>query len=163
MKEILKPETKLFAPRYVANAARSVESDPMQGFMFRLSIPELPTHIKFVTCSAINITVAPVEYYEGGQFYAYKLAGRASFSEITCTRGMYSDPSVEDLYKRILTNPAARTTITLEAMDRFGKVHRVWRLAEAWINAWQSADYDANSDDVAIESITIQYEYLLDR
>ena len=73
---------------------------------------------------------------------------------------MFSDSSMLDQMK-VIQNPDYRTTMIVQLMDRFGNVQRTWKLAEAWISKWEGSDLDATSDDVAIETITVQYEYML--
>ena len=145
-----------------ANAARTASLDPLQKFRFRVTIPGLPTEIGFQTISGLTKEISVAEYSEGGYEYAHKLPGKPSVGEVTCERGAYANSSLEDLIKNSLTNPNFRNTIIIEHLDRFGNVGRTYKLAEAWVSKWESSDLDASSDDVAIEKITIQYEYQLD-
>jgi phage tail-like protein len=74
---------------------------------------------------------------------------------------MFANTDLEEIYKRSLNNPDYRTTVIIEHLDKFGKVARSWTLAEAWVSKWEGSELDATSEDVAIESITIQFEYYL--
>jgi phage tail-like protein len=47
-------------------------------------------------------------------------------------------------------------------MHRHGQVARTYKLAEAWASRWEGSDYDATSDDVAIETLVIQFEHYLE-
>ena len=82
--------------------------------------------------------------------------------EVTAERGSYADKSFQNLLQQTLTNPNMRNTIIIEHLDRFGNAVRTHKLAEAWVSKWESSDFDASSDDVAIEKLTIQFEYFLD-
>lgn len=145
-----------------AHAARTASLDPLQKYRFRITIPGLPTEIGFQTVSGLSLEIGVSEYSEGGYAYAHKLPGKPTVGEVTCERGAYKDSSLADLIKETLTNPNFRQTIVIEHLDRFGNVGRTYKLAEAWVSKWESSDLDATSDDVAIEKLTIQYEYLLD-
>lgn len=145
-----------------AHAARTASLDPLQKFRFRVTIPGLPSEIGFQTVSGLSYEVNSTEYSEGGYEYTHKLPGKPSVGEITCERGAYQDTSLADLIKETLTNPDFRQTIVIEHLDRFGNVGRTYKLAEAWVSKWEGSDLDASSDDVAIEKITIQFEYYLD-
>lgn len=145
-----------------AYAARTASLDPLQKFRFRVTIPGLPSEIGFQTVSGLSYEVNSTEYSEGGYEYTHKLPGKPSVGEITCERGAYQDTSLADLIKETLTNPDFRQTIVIEHLDRFGNVGRTYKLAEAWVSKWEGSDLDASSDDVAIEKITIQFEYYLD-
>ena len=150
----------LFAIR--AFAARTTSSDPLQKFKFKLTIPGLPEGIGFQKVSGLTHEVGVTEYDEGGYDYTHKLPGRPKVGEVTAERGSYTGNQFHDLLKKALTDPNARSTIIIEHLDRFGNTARTYKLAEAWVSKWESSDFDASSDDVAIEKITIQFEYFLD-
>ena len=62
----------------------------------------------------------------------------------------------------MLTDSNLRNTVIIEILDRFGNAKRTYKLAEAWVSKWEGSDLDASSDDVAIEKLTVQFEYFLD-
>lgn len=144
-----------------ALAARTASVDPLQKFKFRLTIPGLPTGIGFQKVSGLSHEVNVTEYEEGGYDYTHKLPGKQKFGEITAERGEYADASFHKLLKSTITNPKFRNTFVFEKLDRFGKPMRTYKLAEAWVSKWEGSDADASSDDVAIEKLTIQFEYFL--
>lgn len=143
-----------------AHAARTSSEDPLQKFKFRVTIPGIPSQIGFQKVSGLSKEVNVVEYDESAFEYTHKLPGKTKFGEVTMERGMFSDSSMLDQMK-VIQNPDYRTTMIVQLMDRFGNVQRTWKLAEAWISKWEGSDLDATSDDVAIETITVQYEYML--
>lgn len=144
----------------MAHAARTSSEDPLQKFKFRVTIPGIPSQIGFQKVSGLSKEVNVVEYDESAFEYTHKLPGKTKFGEVTMERGMFSDISMLDQMK-VIQNPDYRTTMIVQLMDRFGNVQRTWKLAEAWISKWEGSDFDATSDDVAIETITVQYEYML--
>lgn len=145
-----------------ASAARTVANDPLQKFMFRVTVPGLPSGIGFQKVGGLTREVGVVEYLEGLYAYTHKLPGREKVSEVTLERGSYADKEFENYYKKVLTDPNIRNTIIIEILDRFGNTKRTYKLAEAWVSKWEGSDLDASSDDVAIEKLTVQFEYFLD-
>lgn len=145
-----------------AHAARTTSVDPLQKFKFRLTIPGLPSGIGFQKVSGLSHEVGVTEYDEAGFDYTHKLPGRAKVGEVTAERGSYADTAFHDLFKQTLTNSSMRNTIIFEQLNRFGETVRTYKLAEAWVSKWEGSDADAGSDDVAIEKLTIQFEYFLD-
>lgn len=150
---------KLMLPVF---AARTASEDPLQKFKFRVSIPGIPETIGFQTVSGLTEETEVVEYRESSFEHIHKLPGKHTVGEITMTRGMFSDSSMQELYHDMLTNPNFRTTMVIQLLDRFGEPARTWKLAEAWISSWEGADLDTDSSDVAIETIKVQFEYYLD-
>lgn len=144
-----------------AFAARTTSSDPLQKFKFKLTIPGLPSGIGFQKVSGLTQEVGVTEYDEGGFDYTHKLPGRQKVGEVTAERGSYADKNFQKLLKKTLTDPKMRNTVIIEQLDRYGKAARTYKLAEAWVSKWESSDLDASSDDVAIEKLTIQFEYFL--
>ena len=144
----------------MAHAARTSSEDPLQKFKFRVTLPGIPSQIGFQKVSGLSKEVNVVEYDESAFEYTHKLPGKTKFGEVTMERGMFADSSMLDQMK-VIQNPDYRTTMIVQLMDRFGNVQRTWKLAEAWISKWEGSDLDATSDDVAIETITVQYEYML--
>lgn len=141
--------------------ARTYANDPLQMFKFRVSMPGLPAGMGFQKVSGLTREIGVVEYDEGGYSYTHKLTGKEQGGEVTLEKGMFANTDLEEIYKRSLNSPDYRTTVIIEQLDKFDKVARSWTLAEAWVSKWEGSELDATSEDVAIESITIQFEYYL--
>ena len=141
--------------------ARTYANDPLQMFRFRVSMPGLPAGMGFQKVSGLSREIGVVEYDEGGYSHTHKLTGKEQGGEVTLEKGMFANADLEEIYKRSLNRPDYRTTVIIEQLDKFGKVARSWTLAEAWVSKWEGSELDATSEDVAIESITIQFEYYL--
>jgi len=130
-------------------------------FRFRVSMPGLPAGMGFQKVSGLTREIGVVEYDEGGYSHTHKLTGKEQGGEVTLEKGMFANTDLEEIYKRSLNSPDYRTTVIIEQLDKFDKVARSWTLAEAWVSRWEGSELDATSEDVAIESITIQFEYYL--
>ena len=144
-----------------AYATRTVEQDPLQSFMFKVQISGLPTGVGFQKIGGLNREVAVVEYLENMYSHTHKLPGREKVGEITFERGMYADDYLQTLYEGIFKNSSTRSTVTIQVCDRFGNVRRDFQLAECWFSKYECGDLDATSDDVIIETLTMQFEYFL--
>ena len=145
-----------------AHAARTIANDPLQKFMFRVTIPGLPAGLGFQKVGGLTREVGVVEYLEGLYQHTHKLPGREKVGEVTLERGSYATKELETLYKKVLTDSNIRNTVIIEILNRFGETKRTYKLAEAWVSKWEGTDLDAGSDDVAIEKLTLQFEYFLD-
>ena len=144
-----------------AYASRTVEQDPLQSFMFKVQIAGLPTGVGFQKVGGLSREVAVVEYLENMYSHTHKLPGRESVGEVTFERGMYKDDYLQSLYESVFNNSASRSTVIIQVTDRLGKVRREFQLAECWFSKYEVGDLDATSDDVIIETLTMQFEYFL--
>ena len=144
-----------------AMAARTIEADPLQSFMFKVSIPGIPTGVGFQKVGGLSREVEVVEYFENMYDHAHKLPGRESVSEVTFERGMYADDYLQGLYEKVFNNNTVRNTVVIQICDRFGAIKREFKCAEAWFSKYECADLDATSSDVIIETLTMVFEYFL--
>lgn len=141
--------------------ARSRANDPVLKHRYAVSIPGLPSGMGFSKVSGLSAELGVVEYAEGGYTSTHKLVGKEKVEPVTLERGMFKTKEFETLYKKSLSDPNFRTTVVISLQDNNGSVVRTWKLAEAWVSKWEGTDLDASSEDVAIEKITIEFEYYL--
>ena len=144
-----------------AMASRTIEADPLQSFMFRVSIPGLPTGVGFQKVGGLSREVEVVEYLENMYDHTHKLQGRETVSDVTFERGMYADDYLQGIYEKVFNNNTVRNTVVIQVCDRFGKIRREFKCAEAWFSKYECADLDATSSDVIIETLTMTFEYFL--
>lgn len=144
-----------------AMASRTIEADPLQSFMFRVSIPGLPTGVGFQKVGGLSREVEVVEYLENMYDHTHKLPGRETVSDVTFERGMYADDYLQGIYENVFNNNTVRNTVVIQVCDRFGKIRREFKCAEAWFSKYECADLDATSSDVIIETLTMTFEYFL--
>lgn len=144
-----------------AMASRTTEADPLQSFMFRVSIPGLPTGVGFQKVGGLSREVEVVEYLENMYDHTHKLPGRETVSDVTFERGMYADDYLQGIYEKVFNNNTVRNTVVIQVCDRFGKIRREFKCAEAWFSKYECADLDATSSDVIIETLTMTFEYFL--
>lgn len=137
---------------------RVTTQDPLQGYNFRISIPGVPNSVGFKKIGGLSEEIGVVEYDEGGYDYTHKLQGKKKTGELTCEKGVFANKTVENVFRNALKNANYRTTITIELLGRDNKVARKWTLAEAWCSKWEMGEFDASSEDVVVETLTIQYE-----
>lgn len=158
----------------------STATDPLQKFMFAVKFVPSSDYdgdidfsdenalIGFQKVSGLDWDLNVVEYHEGCTNYAMKLAGKAKFGEVTMEKGVIPYKSEEDLENTtnildFLQATASDTTfrmdIVVQLLGRDGAIRAEYTLHDAFISKWEGPEGDATSDDVAIEKITVQYDY----
>lgn len=141
---------------------RTSVQDPVAKCNFKVTIQGLSASVGFQKVSGLSRERAVVEYKESGYKYKHKLPGNETVSEVTLERGVFATRDVYELYERNLTQKDFRQTITIIAQDKDGNTVQKWTLAEAWVSKWEGTDFDAGSDDVAVEKLTVQFEYFVE-
>lgn len=137
---------------------RVAKQDPLKGFKFRVSIPGVPGSCGFKKISGLDREVGVITYEEGGYDTIHRLKGKAKTGELVCEKGCFPNKDLENYFKKTLTSENYRGTVKVELLTDAGKVGRTWTLSEAWCSKWSIGDIDASSEDVIVETITIQYE-----
>lgn len=137
-------------------------NDPLQAFKFRVSMNGIPSAMGFKKVNGLSKELGVIEYDEGGYDYTHKLNGKMKTGEVTLEKGMFANKDIETLISKSFGSEEFRDTLTVDLLDATGKVARNWNLAEAWVSKWEAGELDASSEDVVIETLTIQYEYFLD-
>lgn len=146
-----------------AHAVRTFTADPLQSYKFQVSISGIPASIGFKSISGLSREVAVVEYLENLFEYTHKFPGRETVGEVTFERGMYGgDETLWNAYKSLFSaNTAVRRDVTINVTDRWGSIRRTFQLAECWFSKFETGDFDAESNEVIIETLTMQFENFL--
>lgn len=145
-----------------AYAARTIKEDPLQSFMFRVQLSGMGGELGFTKVSGLSREVDVVEYFENMYEHAHKLPGREKVGEITFEKGMYGDLTYVHEYEKVLgtSKNECRHEVTIKVMNRFNEVKRTFTLYEAWFSKYEVGDLDGSSNDVIVETLTVQFEYM---
>jgi phage tail-like protein len=137
-----------------------------QKHKFLVNIPSVG-YAGFAKCSELSMEIAPSIHWEGGRIIAHKAPGRVSFPDVTLERGATRD---RDLYNWALDVARASAGIGLVdnlykrhceivQQDRDGTRLRAWAIYNAFPIKFVAGEWDADSDDVVIESVTLAFDY----
>ena len=96
-----------------------------------------------------------------------KSPGRTSFDAITLTRGVTHDPEFENWANKVWQiggPPEAaladyRKDVVIEFYNEAGQLVIAYKVYRAWVSEYVALpDLDANGNEVAFQSITLQHE-----
>lgn len=114
----------------------------------------------FSEVSAPDITSDPVEYREGSM--AGKTPGKQpgilKYSNVTLKRGTTESQVFVSWMKEIQNGKAPRKTVVITLMDDEMKEVASWQLEKAWPTKYAAPDFNATSNEVAIESLELVCE-----
>lgn len=111
-----------------------------------------------------------VSFSPAGSMYDQKVAGRASFEDITFEKGMLADGSEDAarawVNQQIEVNehtgalPSDYTQdVDVVRYDRTGQETRRWTLHGAWVKKLEYDDLDGSSSDNTLEKMTLCFQY----
>lgn len=114
----------------------------------------------FSEVSAPDITSDPVEYREGNMAGVTpgKQPGILKYSNVTLKRGTTDSKVFVDWMKDIQNGKATRKTVVITLMDDEMKEVASWQLTKAWPTKYTAPDFNATSNEVAIESLELVTE-----
>ena len=157
----------------VAGAARTFH----KKFKFVVEIDGVDS-AGFQKCSELSVETAKVEYYEGGALIPDKSPGRLTFSDVTLERGATEDRDLYNWFLQVATASAGQSLATdgagqgsgepapgykrnldIVQLDRDGSVLRRWRLTGCWPMKFTGGEWDNESDENVIESVTLTYDF----
>lgn len=114
----------------------------------------------FSEVSAPDITSDPVEYREGNMAGRTpgKQPGLMKYSNVTLKRGTTESQVFVTWMKDIQDGKATRKTVVITLMDDEMNEVASWQLEKAWPTKYTAPDFNATSNEVAIESLELVTE-----
>ncbi len=140
-----------------------VHDQDFQGSFFALEIDSL-TLGWFTGCSGIGIEYDVTTYKEtnGKKVIERKRPGKPKYSEVVLKRGFTTSKTIHDWFKEVVDaqKPTPYKTASIVIYDRQQAEAGRFSLEACWPSKLSISDLSAGSDDVMIEELTIQHEFL---
>ncbi len=116
----------------------------------------------FSECSGLGINIKRETYNEGGVNDQQRIIlGQAEFTEVTLKRGITNDSIFLNWIEKILQEPQKkRLNVTLLLFNLEGETMQSWTLIGSVPVSWKAPSFQADSNTVAIEELTLAYEGL---
>jgi phage tail-like protein len=141
-------------------AKQPSRSDPYKAFNFIVEIDGVQS-AGFTECSGLSTETAIIEYREGSDpDHVRKLPGIHKFSNITLKRGMTSNRELWQWRNNIIQGQIDRRNGAIIIMsDDRKEVARI-TFVSGWPSKWEGPHLNAQSSEVAIETLEIAHEGL---
>jgi phage tail-like protein len=153
-------------PQFTVNPSRF---DPYKNFKFRVKWDG--RYVAGISkVSALRRSTEVVEHRDGGEpSTVRKSPGRTSYDPITLERGVTHDPEFERWANKTwrlggglgseVSLKDFRKDLVIELYNESGQLVIAYKVYRAWVSEYQALpELDANSNIVAIQSITLQIE-----
>jgi len=132
--------------------------DPYMNFQFLVEIDGI-TRAAFQQCSGFDSSIDVVEHREGGENTTVrKLPGMTKYSNIVLKWGMSDDQNLYQWHKAVIDGKIERKNGSIVLLDRAGQEVARWNFVRAWPSKWDGPDFNAEGNDVAIETLELAHE-----
>ena len=128
---------------------------------FRYSVNVNGADAGFSEVSGLTLEYEIIRYRDGmsKQLGEMKIPGRPKVTEVTLKKGIFaSDNKFFDWISKNNTKDLKRQDMTISLLDDEGNPKMVWTLLNAWPSKMEGPSFKGDSNEVAIESVTVAYE-----
>lgn len=134
--------------------------DPHGNFNFTVEIGGISA-ATFTEASGFDSTIEPIEFRVGGENTTpRKLPGLTKYSNIVLKWGLTDDMQIYKWHLDAVKGTVRRVSGSIVARDRTGAEVARWNFVNAWPTKYDAPDFNAEGNDVAIETIELAHEGL---
>jgi phage tail-like protein len=102
-----------------------------------------------------------IEHREGGEnTRVRKIPGMTKYSNIVLKWGLADDRQLYDWHREVIDGTVNRKGGSIVLLDRAGQEVARWVFERAWPTVYNGPDLNAESSDVAIETLELAHEGL---
>lgn len=133
--------------------------DPYSNFRFLVEIGGI-SYGMFRECTGFMSEIAIIENPQGGVFEMQKLPGRVKYSNIVLKWGLTDSTDLYNWHADAIKGQIQRKNGSIVVLDSLGKEKVRWNFFSGWPSKYDAPDFNASSDDIAIETLEIAIERL---
>lgn len=132
--------------------------DPFGGYNFLVEIDGI-ARAAFQQVSGFDSTVDIVEHREGGENTTVrKLPAMTRYSNLQLRWGITDDLQLYDWHRKAVRGELERKNGSIVLLDRRGQEVARWNFVRAWPSKYDGPDLNAETSDVAIETLELAHE-----
>lgn len=132
--------------------------DPHGNFNFLVEIDGI-TRAAFQEASGFDSTIDVIEHREGGENTTLrKLPGLTKYSNIVLKWGLTDDRELYDWHRETVLGNVERKNGSIVVLNRLGEEVARWNFVRAWPTKWDGPDFNAEGNDIAIETLELAHE-----
>lgn len=132
--------------------------DPYGNFNFLVEIDGI-ARAAFHEVSGFDSTIDVIEHREGGENTTVrKLPGMTKHSNIVLKWGLADDTDLYNWHRDAVNGKVQRRNGSIVLLDRQGQERMRWNFVNAWPSKWDGPDFNAEGNDIAIETLELAHE-----
>ena len=134
--------------------------DPYGSFRFIVEIDGI-VRAAFKEVSGLESDVEVKDYREGGENTTVrKLPGLTKYGNIQLKWGMTDDPELYDWHQDVIRGDFERKNGSIVLFNQKGDEVARWNFVRAWPTKWNGPALNAESSDIAIDTLELVHEGL---
>lgn len=134
--------------------------DPYVNFNFLVEIDGI-ARAAFHEASGFDSTIDVIEHREGGQnTTTYKVPGLTKHGNITLKWGLTDDKSLDDWHQQAVDGDIVRKNGSIVVLNRKGEEVARWNFTRAWPTKYTLPNFNAEGNDIAIQTLELAHEGL---
>ena len=138
----------------------AVRSDPHGNHSFLVEIDGI-ARASFQQATGFDSAIQVTNYREGGDNgTTRKLPGTTEHSPLVLRWGVSDDTELYRWHREAVRGNLQRRNGSIVLLDRRGQEVRRWNFFNAWPSKWTGPELNAESNDVAIETLELVHEGL---
>jgi phage tail-like protein len=135
-------------------------ADPFGNYNFLVEIDGI-TRAAFHEVTGFDSTIDVIEHREGGENTALrKLPGMTKYSNIVLKWGITDDVQLYQWHRAVINGDIERKNGSIVLLNRLGAEVGRWNFIRAWPTKYDAPDFNAEGNDVAIETLELAHEGL---
>jgi phage tail-like protein len=132
--------------------------DPFNNYNFLVEIDGV-TRAAFHEVSGFDSTIDVIEHREGGENTTLrKLPGMTKYSNIVLKWGITDDVQLYQWHRDVVNGTTQRKNGSIVLLNRAGAEVARWNFVRAWPTKYDGPDFNAEGNDVAIETLELAHE-----
>jgi phage tail-like protein len=137
---------------------------PLSGFHFLVVFelfPQTPVDVRFQEVSGLSVSMNTESVTEGGQNrYVHKLPTRTSYTDLVLKRGLFTSSLLQEWIRKATEEFDIKpVNLLVSLLDDDHLPVFNWHVCGAYPLKWDFGNLNAEQGQVAIESITLTYNY----
>jgi phage tail-like protein len=132
--------------------------DPLRNCRFRVEIDGIE-QAGMCEVSGIEAAIETVEYREGTDALGVRyMNGMPKYGKLTIKWGITDSLEIYNWFKSGIDGQVEYRQMSIIAIDFEGKDKARWNLINVWPSKYHAPDFNARSNEVAMETLEITYE-----
>lgn len=134
---------------------------PPLGFHFKVEFVGYPGEFQFQSVSGLTVDVETEPIAEGGENrFKHKVPVRTKYPNLVLKRGLLVDSELIKWFRNAVENLDFKpTNLIVKLLNEKHEPLQSWNVVHAYPVKWSISDFDAEQNNLVIETLELSYNY----